>query len=852
MMFDVLWREVRYATRSLRSTPVLTLAAVVTLALGIGANTAIYSIIDSLFFRALPVRDPQQLALLREAAGTADSSWSYPIWEQVQRRADLFDGAAAWSTLNTRFTASIDGDQRTVFGVYASASLFPTLGVTPILGRAFTPADERPGGAPDGLAAVISDGFWQRQFDGRLDVLGHRITLQGIPFTIVGVTPPAFGGPEVGRAYDVAIPFGAEPLIHGAAESWLPERSTWWLSIMLRLKKGQTADQGTRLLRALQPQIREATLPEASTAGERAEYLRDPFTVVEAATGQSYLRGEYQPPLVALMIVVALVLLVACANIANLLLARAMGRRYEWSLRLALGASRWRVVRQLLVECLLLTTAGGAAALVIARWGSQLLLRLFATNAVALDLTLNWRVLAFTSVLTLATALICALTPALRVGRSALSDALKSVGGTSAQSSRMRLADACVIAQVALSLTLVVVAGLFLRTFAALAAAPLGFETDGVLLVEVNAQRANIAPGARFAAYEQIRQRVLSLPGVAAAGVSVIEPVSGDLWSRRVEVSGSQMPLMDHSTGPEGFGRSGAPLPAGEPLTGFNAITPGWLTTYGIRLIAGRDISAADRANGRRVALVNQAFARKFLDGANPIGHTVRTLRVTAPAAREIVGVVADSAYRNLREQPLPTVYVPLAQTDDGDPLPAPPQEITLAVRARAGAPAALTKSVSSAITEFDRNLSLSFRSMTERISANVVQERALAILSAFFGALALLLAGVGLYGVMSYAVTRRQPEMAVRIAVGASYGSVVRLILRRASAIVATGIALGFVAVVPLTVVLRSLLFGVAPRDPITLAGAATVLAMTALIAAFRPAHRAANTNPTIALRAQ
>lgn len=851
-MMHALGQDLRDALRSLRSTPVLTLAAVVTLALGIGANTAIYSIIDSLFFRALPVRDPQQLALLLEGAGTADSSWSYPIWEQVQRRADLFDGAAAWSTFNTRFAASIDGDQRTVFGVYASASLLPTLGVTPVLGRAFTPADDRPGGAPDGVAAVISYAFWQRQFDGRPDVVGRRLTLQGIPFTIVGVTPQAFAGPEVGRAFDVAIPFGAEPLIHGAAESWLPERTTWWLSIILRLKNGQTADQATRLLRALQSPIRDATLPEDSTAGERAEYLRDPFTVVEAATGHSYLRDGYQRPLVALMIVVALVLLVACANIANLLLARATARRYEWSVRLALGASRWRIVRQLFVECVLLTTTGGVAALVVARWGSQLLLRLFATNSVALDLALNWRVLGFASVLTLVTALLCALTPAVRAGRGVPSDALKSVGGVGAQSSRMRAADVCVVAQVAVSLTLVVVAGLFLRTFTALAAAPLGFDTDGVLLVEVNAQRATIAPAMRFAAYEQIRQRVLSLAGVAAAGVSVIEPASGDLWSRRVEVSGSHMPLMDHSTGPEGFGRSAAPLPAGEPVTGFNAITPGWLTTYGIRLIAGRDISDADRASSRRVALVNQAFARKFLDGANPIGHTVRTLLVSAPPPREIIGVVADSVYRNVREQTLPTVYIPLAQADDGDPLPAPPQAITLAVRARAGSPAALTRTVSDAIGEVDRNMSLSFRSMSERISANVNQERSLAILSAFFGGLALLLAGVGLYGVMSYAVTRRQPEMAVRLAVGASYGAVVRLILRRAGAIAVTGIAIGLVAVVPLSMALRSLLFGVAPRDPLTLAGAAAVLAMTALISAFRPAHRAANTDPTIALRAQ
>jgi predicted permease len=849
---DVLWHDLRDAGRSLRATPGLTGAAILTLALGIGANTAIYSVVDSLFFRTLPVKEPQRLTLLREGSGTGDSSWSYPIWQEIQRRSDLFDGAGAWSAFNTRFTASIAGDTRTVYGIYASASLFPTLGVTPILGRTFSAADDRPGGDTNGPVAVISYTCWQRLFDGAADVVGRTLTLQGIPFTIVGVTPASFFGPEVGRSYDVAIPFGAEPLMHGSRESWLPGRTTWWLSIMLRTKPGQTADQATAVLRQLQPAIREATLPEQSSAGERAEYLRDPFTVVDAATGQSYLRSEYQRPLLALMIVVVLVLLVACANVANLLLARATARRHEWSVRLALGASRWRLVRQVFAECLLVTAIGGGVALAAAGWCSQLLLRLFAAESVALSLTLNWRVLAFAALVTVATAVMCAITPALRVGRGALSDVLKSVGRAGVESGRMRVADACVVAQVAISLALVVAAGLFLRTFVALAAAPLGFDADGVLLVDVNAQRAGIAPEDRLETYERIRQRVLALPGVASAAVSIVGPASGDVWSRLVDVSGSRIPPIDHSTGPEGFGRTQAPLPANEPLTAFNAVTPGWLTTYGMRLLAGRDISDADRANAARVALVNEAFARKFLNGANPIGHTVRALRENVPPAREIVGVVGDSVYRNVREQPMPAVYIPLLQSMDDGPLRTPPQDVTLAVRARSGSPAALTKGASVAIAAVDRDLMVSFRTMTDRIGAGVAQERALALLSAFFGALALLLAGIGLYAVMSYAVTRRRPEIAVRIAVGASYVAVVRLILQRAALIAAAGIFMGLGITIPLVTVLRSLLFGVAPRDPVTLGGAVTVLALTALVAAFRPAHRAATTDPNVALRAQ
>ena len=825
--------DVRLAFRSLRATPVVSVVAVLSLALGIGANTAIFSIVDSLLLRALPVKAPQQLVLLSDDPTRGIGSYTNPIWEQIRRRRELFDGVFAWNT--PRFNLAAGGETQLVNGLWASGGMFDTLGVPAMLGRTFTDADDTRGGGPDGPVAVISYAFWQRRFGGAADAIGRTLEIERVPFTIVGVTPADFFGPDVGRAFDVAIPIGTEPLIRGR-ESALDQKWWWWLTVMARLKPGQSIEAATAALRGVQPQIREGSLPDGPP-GALPEYLKDKFTLAPASTGNSGLRQRYERPLMTILAVVALVLLIACANIANLLLARTTARRHEWSVRLALGAPRWRLARQLLTESLILAGVGAALGIMVARWSSQLLVRQLSTqtNTVFLDLALDWRVLAFTSGVTIVTALVFGTAPAFRATRVEPSVALRTAAGHSrsvGDGGAFGLSSGLVVAQVALSLVLVVAAGLFVRTFASLATLHLGFDRDRVLIVNVNSLRTEIPAAARLQTWEQIRQRVAAVPGVVAASVSFVTPVSGNTWNNRIEVSGS------------------VPMPERQRVSNFNAVTPGWFTTFGTPILAGRDITEADRKNAPPVILVNQAFAKKFLNGANPIGHTVITGvgndRPSPP--REIVGLVADAVYRALREPVPATMYVPVAQFDDSRQ-PAPPS-VSVNVRSSSGSPALLARGVGAAIGGVNKDLALTFRLLSDQVNASLTQERVVAILAGFFGALALLLAGLGLYGVTSYAVTRRRAEIGIRMALGAAPGGVVRLVLSRVTLLVVIGVVVGAGASVWLSQFISTLLFGLAPRDPVTIAAAAVTLAAVGAVAGWLPAYRASRIDPAAVLR--
>jgi predicted permease len=817
--------DLRDAFRALKATPVVTVVAVLSLALGIGANTAIFSILDSLMLRTLPVRAPERLVVLGIKDGR--DSWTYPIWEEIRDRAEIFEGAFAYAS--SRFNLARSAQTEYVDGFWASGRIFDVLGVPAILGRTFTEADDRRGGGPDGPVAVISYRYWQARYAGAADAVGQTLTIERVPYTIVGVTPPDFFGIEVGRTFDVAIPFGTEPLVRGK-ESALDRRSNWWLNILTRLKPGQSIEAATAALRGVQPQIREATIPPNYRPEDKAQYLSDAFSLIPAATGNSYLRDRYRTALLTIMAVVGLVLVIACANIANLLLARATARRHEMSVRLALGASRLRLIRQLLTESLLLAGCGAALAILFARWGAALLVRQLSTstNTVFLDMGTDWRVLGFTAFIAVATALLFGTAPAFRASGVTPNEALKERGRGVVGDGRFGLGNLLVVVQVALSLVLLVGAGLFVRTFTSLSNLPLGFDRDPILVANVSLVRAGVEPAQRPELYERLRQAAASLPGVARAAASVVTPVSGSTWGYAVE-------RVDDRT-----------IPDKDRSVYVNVVSPGWFLTFGTPLLAGRDFTDHDTKTGVQVIIVNEAFVRKFLNGQNPLGHRIRQPEFPdRPAVdQEIVGYVKDAVYRSLRAPVPATMYVPLPQQAQ------PPPGIAISVRAAGGSPALLTKSVAAALANVNPNVTMTFRSLAEQVDSSLIQERVVAMMSGFFGALALLLAGLGLYGVTSYAVSRRRTELGIRMALGAAPGGVVRLVLRRVAILVGAGVAVGSALSWVSSRFVATLLYGLQPRDPVTLAGAAVVLAAIGALAGWLPARRASRIDPARVLR--
>jgi len=843
-------QDLRVAVRVLRAAPIVTGIAILSLALGIGANTAIFSLVSSLLLRTLPVAQPERLVILSTDTRRGNTAaWSYTLWEEIRRRApQMFDGAVAWSGGDARDRLNLStagGDVQAVDGAYVSGDFFTTLGVPALLGRTFTAADDVRGGGPDGPVAVISYGMWQRRFGGDVNVIGTSVVIERIPFTIVGVTPQEFFGAEVGRTFDVAVPLNAEQLIRGK-DSAIDAAS--WLWIMVRLKSGQSAEAATGLLRSVQPQIREAVVPappppQAQNPALRQladqVFLKDPFTLVPASLGASRLRQRYQQPLLTTLVVVGLVLLIACGNIANLLLARATARRHELSVRLALGATRWRLVRLLLVEALLLAGIGALAGLVFARWAGPMLVAQLSTSAtrVALDLSLDWRVLTFTVAVTAVTAVLFGTAPAFRTRRVAPIDALKQQGRGASGDARTGLSSSLVVAQVALSMVLIVAAGLLVGTFERLATLPLGFDADRVLVVNVDVTRAAIDPANRVSFFHQLVAAVAAVPGVARAGGSMATPVSGSSLLGFLDLPGA--PPAQPEPGPVPFWNS--------RMTMLNQITPGWLGTYGTAVLAGRDIDERDAQGALPIALVNDAYVHKFLPGRSPIGESIGFLEGGPP--RTIVGVVSDAVYVSVRDGVRPTVYIPLAQREAGGPA-AVTANIQISVRASAGSPGLLAPRVAAALTGVDRNLTLTFRSLQDRVDASLTQERLVALVTGFFGALALLLAGLGLYGVTSYAVTRRRAEIGIRMALGAEPAGVVRLVLGRVFVLVALGVIIGTTVSWWSSRLIASLLYDLQPRDAVTLVSAAVTLTAVGAIAGWLPAHRASQTDPARVLR--
>jgi len=822
-VLDGVQQDVRDAVRGLRKSAGFSAVVIGTLALGIGANTSLFSIFNSLIMRPLPVRDPGSLALL------TSGSWSYPVWKEIKaRESDLFDGAFAWS--RESFDLAQGGRAVPVDGAYVSGRFFDVLGVPAFRGRMLTPADDS-AAPPNGPVAVISHRFWRQHFGDADDVIGRQLTVhpQRLSFTIVGVMPPGFTGVDVGRMADVMLPFAAEPILQGR-ESVLQRVGMSWLEMMVRLKPGQTIEHANAALRSVQPQIRAAVMPGfRGDPAFAARYLTRPLTLAPAAAGASRLRRQFETPLFAMVVAVGLVLLVACANIASLLLARALGRRGEFSVRLALGGSRWRLVRLLFVESLLVAMTGAALGLVFAKWSSALLVQQLGST-VSLDLALDWRVLVFTATLTCLCAISAGVAPMIGVTSVAPGEALKGAGRAMAGDRRFVVRGALVVAQLAVSFILVIAAGLFLRTFASLSQLPLGFVPEPLVVVQVNLLASGIPPEERGARVERLQDAAAATPGVRSASACAIRLLTGGGWATNNRVGVGDGPLL-----PEDL----------RNRVWRNATTPGWFETMGIPLLSGRDFNARDRVGSPPVAIVNEAFARRYLPGQQPIGQTLRVDSDNGPRY-EIVGVVADAVYTTPRDGMLPTMYVPLAQRE--------PREwnsyAVLTIKAVSGQRALVERDVAAALTQADPTVVFTSRTFDQMIDATATQERLVAMMSGFFGALALLLAGLGLYGIVAHAVRARRTEIGLRMALGAQRAGIVRLVFRRVGVLIVAGLVLGLAGSWWAARFIAPLLFQVEARDPMTIAGTAAVLVAVGVLAAWVPARRAASLDPATVLR--
>jgi putative ABC transport system permease protein len=823
-----LGKDLRYAIRMLRLNPSFAAVAVLSLALGIGANTAIFELLNAVVLRTLPVQSPQQLASIREIHGgrigstvARQKNFSYALWQQIQQQQKGFSGIAAWST--ETFDLGQGGEAHYVQGMWVSGSFFRTLGIRPVLGRLLTENDDY---RACGLrAVVISYAFWQRSFAGRADAVGSKLSLDGHPFEVIGITPASFYGLEIGRNFDVAVPVCSESAIRTEG-SWTQSATTWWLDVIGRLSAGWTLGKANAQLASMAPGIFAATLPPEYDATERKDYLRFRLKAETAATGVSELRAQYADPLRALLAISGLVLLLACTNLANLMLARAAARQREIALRLALGASRRRLIRQLFTENVFLALVGAAVGLILAQILGSVLVAFIGNseNPVFLPLYPDMRVLLFTIGIASLTCLFFGVAPAIRIGRVEPGTVMKTNGRGLTGRQHFLLRRGLVVSQVALSLVLVVAALLFVQTFRNLVTLNPGFRQDGVLVADFDFSALHILPQNRTDYKRELLSTVRNTPGVVSAAEAAIVPLNGDGWNEFIDIP------------EQGVSRK---------LVYFNAVSSGYFQTLQIPFLAGRDFDDGDIASSPPVAIVNEHFAHTYLGSTDPIGKTFRVRQDGGKPDRifHVVGLAGDTRYRDIHDEPTPIVFVspyqrPIADTDS-----------TFLVRSNE-APASLILSLKDTAAKNSPEMVLNFSILRMSVLEKLTRERLMATLSGVYGALATVLAMVGIYGIISFMVIRRSGEMGLRIALGAQRTRVVGIVLREAAALVAGGLVVGTAVAIACARTVRTLLYGINPIDPLTLIIAIVGLLTIALAASLLPAIRAASVDPIQALR--
>lgn len=823
-------QDLRYGLRQLRLSPGFTLVAALSLALGIGANTAIFQLIDTVRLRALPVDKPQELVEVRIPRGTprmgrivgGRPNLTNPQWEFLRANQQAFSGIFAWGT--SRMNLASGGEVRWAEGLWVSGEFFSTLGVNPVVGRTFIGPDDRRGCAEPGV--VISHTFWQREFASDPSVLSRKVTLDGHPFPIIGVTPAGFFGVDVGRGFDVALPLCAEPILRGQNSS-LDQRAHYWLAVIGRLKPGFTISQLSAHLAALAPPMFQATLPSSYLPDMAQKYLAYKLSAESAATGVSALGAQFGEPLLLLLGTAAMVLLIACANLANLLLARSTARQREYAVRLAIGASRFRLIRQLLAESLLLAAIGAVGGALLSQVLSRGLVAFLATSEQSplLNLALDWRIAGFAAIAGTLTCILFGLGPAIKATHTDPGAAMKSGGRVvAAGGGRFGMRRMLAVGQVALGLVLLVSALLCVRSFRNLVTVDAGFRQNNLLVLNVTLNETSYPAARRNTVYDELLHRLRSTPGVESAAEVALVPLGGGVWNDGVRMEGGEAPYR---------------------ISGFNRVSPGYLQTMGTQLLAGRDFDTRDRAGSPAVAIVTETFVRTFTPGANPIG---RRIRVQPEAGKpedvvEIIGVAKDSKYASLRADFEPLILLTTMQE------PQLGVNLRFLIYSRSSF-AALSNGLKQTIASIDPGINVEFRSFESRVADNVLRDRLMATLTSFFGGLAVVISVIGLYGVISYTVERRRNEIGIRVALGAARTTVARMILGEAAWLLGFGLAIGVALTIGVTRAANAVLFGLKPNDPVTIGAAVVVLGVVAMAASYLPARRAANMDPMAALR--
>lgn len=864
---NTLWQDLRYGVRMLLKQKGITAIAVLSLALGIGANTALFSIVDAMLLKMLPVKEPERLVLFQSfaprefSAGSYNgnsvrdpvtgqqrmTSFPYQSYQRMREQSGVLSDVFAFGQVTLNVQA--DGQADVATGQAVTGNYFLGLGVQTVIGRVLTDDDDKASASP---VAVLSYRYWQKRFSGDAAVIGRQINLNNVAFTVIGVTPPGFeGAGDVGTTQDVTIPIAWEPRLNvDPQRSRMYGAGVWWLRIMGRLKPGSTSEQAQAQLAGVFQQSvvehRTARAAQTQAAGGNPINPLDPkdyprLALVSGSQGEMNTRAFYAPSLYLLLGVVGLVLLIACANVANLLLARAVGRQKEIGVRLALGASRWRLIRQLLTESLLLSALGGVLGLVFALWIKDGLLAVGdwgGQGMRALEPQLDWRVLGFTLGLSLLTGMVFGLAPAWRATSIDLTPTLKDSGRGSSAASRSLLSRGLVVMQVALSLLLLVGAGLFVRTLLNLQRVDPGFNTRNLLLFKVRPTLIGYKAEKLVQFYQQMTARLEAIPGVQKVTFSNSSLLAQSMSSRsfylRADLSGQ-------------LDADGRIKPTGNSY--INSVRENFLEAMEIPLLAGRTFSAQDDERAPRVVVVNQTFANKYFPNENPIGKRF-TFDAQKPDEIEIIGLAKNAKYASQREEIPPTIYTSW-RNERGPMLGA-----TVEVRT-AGDPAALIASVRQAMREVDGNLPLvDMKSQVEQADQTLAMERLFAKLMTLFGLLAQQLASIGLFGVMAYAVSQRTHEIGIRMALGATRSDMLKLVIKQGMVLAVLGVALGLGGAYVLTKYLESwmqlskMLYGVKLSDPATYGVIAVLLTVVALIACYIPARRATKVDPMIALR--